>query len=59
LCQPFDKEGRRGTPLQEDQSLNASIDALARTYGPPLERFFERRLIERADIDDLVQRSDS
>lgn len=42
-------------PLQEDQSLNASIDALARTYGPPLKRFFERRIIERADIDDLVQ----
>jgi RNA polymerase sigma-70 factor (ECF subfamily) len=31
------------------------IESLARAYTAPLRRFFERRIFERADVDDLVQ----
>lgn len=31
------------------------IETLARTYAPALKRFFERRVLEHADVDDLVQ----
>lgn len=31
------------------------IETLARTYTPALKRFFERRILEHADVDDLVQ----
>jgi RNA polymerase sigma-70 factor (ECF subfamily) len=31
------------------------MSVLARTYGPGLRRFFQRRILEHADVDDLVQ----
>ncbi len=31
------------------------METLARTYAPALRRFFQRRVLEHADVDDLVQ----
>ena len=42
-------------PLQENGLAAPNIEDLARTYSPALKRFFERRIIEHSDIDDLVQ----
>jgi RNA polymerase sigma-70 factor (ECF subfamily) len=35
--------------------LDGSVETLARAYAPALKRFFERRILEHADVDDLVQ----
>ena len=42
---------------QRDLSEQAgcALDGLARTYMPALKRFFERRILEHSDVDDLVQ----
>ena len=36
-------------------SSKQTLEALARAYGPALKRFFEKRILEHADVDDLVQ----
>lgn len=43
--------------LQRDssQQVGRTLDSLVRTYTPALQRFFERRILEHADVDDLVQ----
>ena len=35
--------------------MDVGIESLAQTYAPALKRFFERRILEAADVDDLVQ----
>lgn len=37
------------------QALGQNVEALVRTYAPALKRFFQRRILEHADVDDLVQ----
>lgn len=37
------------------QEFDQDIGALARRYEPILKRFFRRRVVEGADVDDLVQ----
>lgn len=40
---------------QRDEEALKSIETLARTFAPALKRFFQRRILEHADVDDLVQ----
>lgn len=44
-----------GTDPKPDSHRNALIEALARSYGPALARFFERRVERKSDVPDLVQ----
>lgn len=37
------------------QDAGHHIETLVRNYAPALKRFFERRILEHADVDDLVQ----
>lgn len=43
------------TQQNELHDSGGSVDTLARTYTPALRRYFQRRVLEHADIDDLVQ----
>jgi RNA polymerase sigma factor (sigma-70 family) len=43
-------------PLTEQlESCGQNLEVLARTYAPALKSFFRRRILEHADVDDLVQ----
>jgi RNA polymerase sigma factor (sigma-70 family) len=42
-------------PAEPLQSCGHNLEALARTYSPALRSFFRRRILEHADVDDLVQ----
>jgi RNA polymerase sigma-70 factor (ECF subfamily) len=42
-------------PLRLAPAPSADVEALARLYAPALRRFFQRRIAEPADLDDLVQ----
>lgn len=40
---------------EHTDNTDATIAFLHPVYGPPLTRFFQRRILEHADVDDLVQ----
>jgi RNA polymerase sigma factor (sigma-70 family) len=42
-------------PANQLQSPGYSIESLAVAYESALRRFFQRRILEHADVDDLVQ----
>lgn len=43
------------TLADRPQMPDDNMETLARTYAPALKRFFQRRILEHADVDDLVQ----
>jgi RNA polymerase sigma-70 factor (ECF subfamily) len=45
-------KGARAMPASQQQR---QLESLARAYAPALKRYFEKRILEQADADDLVQ----
>lgn len=54
IVDPFDpEEGRLEGSVQNVRVGN--IEDLAKSYAPSLRRFFNRRVVDRTEVDDLVQ----